>query len=33
VFVVLFDLEGTLVQSVENDHKAVQEFRSKTRSF
>ena len=29
--VVLFDLEGTLVQSIENDQKAIDEFRKKTR--
>ena len=29
--VVLFDLEGTLVRSVEGDPKAVQDFRVKTR--
>jgi len=31
MIVVLFDLEGTLVQSIEADEKSVQEFRTKTR--
>jgi len=31
LFAVLFDLEGTLVQSVEGDHDAILEFRSRTR--
>lgn len=29
--VILFDLEGTLVQSIENDQEAILEFRTKTR--
>ena len=29
--VVLFDLEGTLVQTIENDEEAISEFRTKTK--
>ena len=31
MFAVLFDLEGTLVRSIENDEKGIRSFRKETR--